>query len=189
MSHQEFIESNPILRMACGTAVTLAAEDGKLAEVARRIAAAVPARVPAASTHDKQPVPASPPPPQTAPTRPYWAIAAAVVASAGLAILVLIYSAPVKTPEPEASVGTSVSPSSTAPNPPPDRGDSRQPEVQKLPESAKTPAETTRTPRGPTRNQQTLQPRQSFRSRHQNLPRKKSLKRHRLPIPKKQDVN
>jgi hypothetical protein len=149
MSHQEFIESNPILRMACGTAVTLAAEDGKLAEVAKRIAAAVPARVPAASTHYEQPVPAASPPPQTAPTRLYWAIAAAVVASAGLAILVLIYSASVEAPEPETSVGTSVSPSSTAPNPPPDRGDSGQLDVQKLPESAKTPAETKRTPTGP----------------------------------------
>jgi hypothetical protein len=60
LSHQEFIESNPILRMACGTAVTLAAEDGKLAEVAKRIAAAVPAGVPGASRHYEQRAPASP---------------------------------------------------------------------------------------------------------------------------------
>ena len=147
MSHQAFIESNPILRMACGTAVTLAAEDGKLAEVAKRIAAAVPANTPAVSKHDERPLPASPSSPQPVRTRSYWPIAAAIVASAGLALLVLTNKAPVTAPEP--SVGTPVSPSSTAPSPLPDRSDSGQPEVQKLPDSTKTPAETKRTPRPP----------------------------------------
>jgi len=41
MSHQEFIASNPILTMACGTTVTLVAEEGQLSEVAQRIASAV----------------------------------------------------------------------------------------------------------------------------------------------------
>jgi TIR domain-containing protein len=145
LSHQEFIESNPILRMACGTAVTLAAEDGKLAEVAKRIATAVPAGVTAASTRHERPL-AAPPPPPRAPTRLFWGIAAAIVASGGLALVVSTYKAPVNAPEPEASVETPVSRNSTAPNPPSDRGDSKQPEVQNLPEPAKTPAESKKTP-------------------------------------------
>jgi hypothetical protein len=39
LTHQEFISANPILRMASGTAVTLAVEDGNLSAIARRIAA------------------------------------------------------------------------------------------------------------------------------------------------------
>ena len=37
LTHQQFVASNPILRMATGTAVTLAAEAGHLTEVAQRI--------------------------------------------------------------------------------------------------------------------------------------------------------
>ena len=44
LTHQEFVASNPILRMATGTAVTLPADKGTVAEVARRIAASVSAR-------------------------------------------------------------------------------------------------------------------------------------------------
>jgi TIR domain len=39
MSHQQFVASNPILRMATGTAVTLAAEEGNLPAIGKRIAA------------------------------------------------------------------------------------------------------------------------------------------------------
>ena len=39
MTHQEFISSSPILRMACGTAVTLAANEENLPDIAKRIAA------------------------------------------------------------------------------------------------------------------------------------------------------
>jgi hypothetical protein len=39
MTHQEFISSSPILHMACGTAVTLSADEGNLTEIAHRIAA------------------------------------------------------------------------------------------------------------------------------------------------------
>ena len=39
LSHQQFMASNPILGMATGTAVTVAAEEGKLPAIAKRIAA------------------------------------------------------------------------------------------------------------------------------------------------------
>ena len=143
MSHQQFIASNPILRMACGTAVTLAAEEGKLATVAERIASGLRSSEPLQRASVP---PISTPPTLPASPRPRWRIAAAIVASAGLglALLVWTYKAPVP------STGVPVAPSSTAPSPPANRGDSGQPEVQKSPEPAKTLAETKKTPSVPT---------------------------------------
>jgi TIR domain len=41
LTHEEFIAPNRILRMACGTAVSIAVEDGHLREVARRVVVAL----------------------------------------------------------------------------------------------------------------------------------------------------
>jgi TonB family protein len=41
LSHQQFIASNPILRMACGTAVTLSADKDNMPLVAKRVASAL----------------------------------------------------------------------------------------------------------------------------------------------------
>jgi hypothetical protein len=132
MTHEEFITSNPILRMACGTAVTLSADEGGLTEIAHRIATSLRYAEPEPQgTHPRDalmteppadgavPSDSSPPHERTTgakkrlfrPTAPRMLIAAASVTT-GLAALYLILHfrpapppGPAPTPSPAHALG------------------------------------------------------------------------------------
>lgn len=125
ITHQQFVSSNPILRMACGTAVTLSAEEGDLTEIATRIIASLRyAESEAEGTRTREALTTPPLPDVSAPgdsqdshppggqgttaKKPPWtttpviltAVAAVIVVVAGLYLLLHSQSAPQSAPSP-----------------------------------------------------------------------------------------